>query len=191
MKNKSWYIVLVLTVIAAISGWLLAYFANYTKPYIEKNKKADIEKAIREVLPNVEYVEKKIDEPKFKIFIGKDKEQNIVGYALYAVGTGFQDLITVMIGVDKDFKTLYNLRVLEQKETPGLGAKITDEKEFLMFWKNKNIQSGSIKLSKTPKSLNELSSDEVNAISGATISSRAVVNITNEAIKRAKKEIGG
>ncbi len=191
MKEKSWYMVLVLTVIAVVSGWLLAYFANYTKPFIEKNKKADIEKAIHEVLPGIKTSETKIDELKFKVFVGKDENGNIKGYAVYAVGTGFQDLITVIFGVDKDFKTLYSLRVLEQKETPGLGAKITDENEFLKFWENRNIQSGEIILSKPPKAQNELNPNEVNAISGATISSRSVVSIVNKAIERAKKEIGG
>ncbi len=180
--------VFVLTLVAVISSGLLAYFAVYTQPYIEKNKKAEIEKAIKEVVPGTIESKALKDENKFKIFAGYDKDGKLLGYAVYTVGTGFQDLITVMFGVDKHLEKMYKLEVLEQKETPGLGAKITDEKIFLKFWENKNIR-GEIILAKPPKGESELKDNEVNAISGATISSRSVVTIVNKALKRVREEV--
>ncbi len=187
MKSRV-YMVFVLTLVAVISSGLLAYFAVYTHPYIEKNKKAEVEKAIKEVVPGT--VTNKIikDENKFKIFACYDKDGKTLGYAVYTVGTGFQDLITIMFGVDKYLDKMFRLEVLEQKETPGLGAKITDKDLFLKFWKNKNI-TGEIILAKPPKGESELKDNEVNAISGATISSRSVVSIVNKALKRVKEEV--
>ncbi len=180
--------IFVLTLVAVISSGLLAYFAVYTQPYIEKNKKAEIEKAIKEVVPGTVESKALKDENKFKIFAGYDKDGKLLGYAVYTVGTGFQDLITIMFGVDKHLEKMYRLEVLEQKETPGLGAKITNENIFLKFWKNKDIREEII-LAKPPKSENELKDNEVNAISGATISSRSVVTIVNKALKRVKEEV--
>ncbi len=187
MKSRV-YMVFVLTFVAVIASGLLAYFAVYTQPYIEKNKQKEIDKAIKEVVPGVKTSKIIIDESKFKVFQTMNDKEEKIGYAIYIVGTGFQDMITLMFGVDNDFKTLYSLDVLDQKETPGLGAKITDKNEFLQFWKNRDIE-GEIKLVKPPKSLNELKNNEVNAISGATISSRSVVKIINNAIKKAKEKI--
>lgn len=187
MKSRV-YMVFVLTLVAIISSGLLAYFAVYTHPYIEKNKKAEIEKAIKEVVPGT--ITNKIikDDNRFKVFAGYDKDGKLLGYAVYTVGTGFQDLITLMFGVDKHFEKMFRLEVLEQKETPGLGAKITDENLFLKFWKNKNVR-GEILLAKPPKGESELKDNEVNAISGATISSRSVVAIVNKALKRLREEV--
>ena len=187
MKSRV-YMVFVLTLVAVISSGLLAYFAVYTQPYIEKNKKKEIEQAITEVIPGVKKSEPMVNENKFKIFKGFDENGDVKGYAVYIVGTGFQDMITLMFGVDKDIKTLFSLKILDQKETPGLGAKITDEHEFLQFWKNKDIEE-KIVLAKPPKDIKELKENEVNAISGATISSRSVVKIVNNALNKVKKEV--
>jgi electron transport complex protein RnfG len=187
MKSRI-YMVFVLTFVAVVSSGLLAYFAVYTQPYIDKNKKKEIEQAIMEVIPGVKKSEPIINESKFKIFKGFDEKGEVKGYAVYTIGTGFQDMITLMFGIDKDLKTLFSLKVLDQKETPGLGAKITDDTEFLRFWKNKNIEEG-IRLAKHLKEMKELKINEVNAISGATISSRAVVKIINDALNKVKKEV--
>jgi electron transport complex protein RnfG len=92
-----------------------------------------------------------------------------------------------MFGIDPALTRINSLTILDQKETPGLGAKITDQQSFLQYWKNKDC-SKSLSLRKPPAtSLGDLGSSEVNTITGATISSEAVLNIVNMSLEKLKK----
>jgi len=186
MKSRI-YMIIVLSIVAIISGALLGYFGSYTRPYIIENQKKEIDTAINKVLPGIDKNEELINKNDFKVFKGY-KDDNVVGYAVYAKGVGFQDVITLMFGLDKNMDTLFKLEILEQKETPGLGAKITEKDPFLRFWEDRNINQ-KIELAKPPKSKQELEKNQVNAISGATISSESVIKIVNNGITRVKKEV--
>ena len=100
---------------------------------------------------------------------------------------GFSGLVKLMIGF-KASGEIQNIEVLEQKETPGLGTKMKDEK-FLQQFKDKNPSTYNLKVKKD--------GGEVDALTGATISTRAFTEATqmaydefmknNESLKTPKK----
>ena len=173
--------VIVLTAVGLISGGFLASVGLLTKERIELNKKMEIERAIVSVVPGSAASEILYQEKDFAVYGAKSDSGEVQGYAIYASGVGFQDRIVIMIGVDPALSRLNSLVVLDQKETPGLGAKITDRASFLAYWEEKDF-SQPLRLRKPPApSPQSLSSSEVNTITGATISSEAVLNIVNAA----------
>ncbi len=177
----------VLTAVGLISGSFLAFVGQITKERILFNKRHEIEMAALKVVSGASTVKMIYEEGEFAIFEGRDEIGNLIGYALQAAGTGFQDKITLEVGLTPDLTTVLSLTIIEQKETPGLGAKITDETSFLRYWKSRDC-SQSLVLRKPPvDDPAALAPNEVNTITGATISSQAVLNIVNGAIKKAKQ----
>lgn len=183
-------IVIVLTAISVIAGALLTGVALYTGPYIEANARAALRQAVSDVLPGVQEFKLLFDGPSFRIYEGRAGDGKPVGYALYRADSGFQDKIALIVGVSPDLQRVFSLSILEQKETPGLGAKIADEKAFLQFWRGKSL-ARPIAWAKPPKPADRLGPSEVNAISGATISSKAVVRMVNDALAEARRHLGG
>lgn len=183
--------IVVLTSIGVLSGAFLVSVGILTKERIVLNKQREIETAITAVVPGTRTSQKLYEEKDFSVYAGEDEQGRLLGFALNASAAGFQDKILFMIGIDPDLTRINSLYVLDQKETPGLGAKITDRESFLVFWENKKI-SEPLKLRKPPAaSPDELLPSEVNTISGATVSSEAVlsaVNISVEKLKKLKEE---
>ncbi len=183
--------IVVLTSIGVLSGAFLVSVGILTKERIVLNKQREIETAITAVVPGTRTSQKLYEEKDFSVYSGEDEQGHLLGFALNASAAGFQDKILFMIGIDPDLTRISSLYVLDQKETPGLGAKITDRESFLVFWENKKI-SEPLKLRKPPAaSPDELLPYEVNTISGATVSSEAVlsaVNISVEKLRKLKEE---
>ncbi len=174
--------VLVLTSIALVSGLLLSYTYESTKKDIIRNKEIEKEKAVRVVLPGTERFEEKVINPKNSLLISYDAEGNKIGYAMLTEGAGFQGPIKLMIGFDTTLNKITGIEVLENVETPGLGNRIT-EKWFKEQFKGRLTPVGYVKGVKPTDPHN------IQAISGATISSRSVVKIVNDAWNLCKKEI--
>jgi len=103
-------------------------------------------------------------------------ENKLAGWVVKAGGQGYADKIELIIGLDPSADTITGLFVLQQKETPGLGNKITFPR-----WRNQFIR----KKTSTPLVVTKGKSQAPNAIdavTGATISSRSVTGIVNRAI---------
>jgi RnfABCDGE-type electron transport complex G subunit len=181
--------VVVLTSIGLLSGSFLATVGHLTKERIALNKQREIDEAIIQVVPGTVSSQKLYEERDFSIYGGKDEKGNIIGFAIHASGIGFQDKITLMLGTTPSLERINRLAILEQKETPGLGAKITDSEFFLMYWENRD-SSGPLTLHKPAvSSPEELSPTEVNTITGATISSEAVLSIVNSSLEQVREII--
>ena len=176
--------IVVLTSIGLISGVFLAGVGTLTKNRITLNKQKEINEAITRVISGAQISNKIYEEKDLIIYRVNGEKNNLLGYAVYAGGVGFQDKIYLMFGVDPEITKIHSLTVLDQKETPGLGAKITSEKNFLQFWKNRDCTEKITLHKPAVNSPDQLSPYEVNIISGATISSEAVVNIVNTALER-------
>ena len=176
--------IIVLTSIGLISGAFLAGVGTLTKNRIALNKQKEINEAITRVISGAQISNKIYEEKDLIIYRVNGEKNNLLGYAVYAGGVGFQDKIYLMFGVDPEITKIHSLTVLDQKETPGLGAKITSEKDFLQFWKNRDCAENITLHKPAVNSPDQLSPYEVNIISGATISSEAVVNIVNTALER-------
>ena len=104
------------------------------------------------------------------------------GWTFNAVGPGFQDKIELIIAVDKDFKTIAGFDVLASNESPGTGDKIK-EIDFRKQFEDKS--AAKLELIKS----GEAKDNKILAISGATISSEAVVKIINHHIKEVREEM--
>jgi Na+-translocating ferredoxin:NAD+ oxidoreductase subunit G len=105
------------------------------------------------------------------------------GWVVKTGGQGYSDKVELLIGLDPTFTTITGLFVLEQKETPGLGNKM-----IFPEWRNQFIgkpTSPALKVVKTGAQ----AKNEIDAITGATISSRSVVNIVNSAIRALREPL--
>ncbi len=180
--NTSTKMIVVLTSIGLISGAFLAGVGTLTKNRIALNKQREINEAIVKVVSGAKITDKIYETKKLSVFRVRNEKKEFLGYAVYTSGVGFQDKIYLMFGTDPEITKIYSLTILDQKETPGLGAKITSEKDFLQFWINRDCTKNITLHKPAVSSPDQLSSSEVNIITGATISSEAIVNIVNEAL---------
>lgn len=179
----------VLTSVGLLSGVFLTGVNLLTKERIALNKQREIEAAVTEVIPGTYSSEKFYEEKDLTVYGGKDKEGKLIGFAIHASGMGFQGKITFMMGTDSSLTKINSLVILEQKETPGLGAKITDKKSFLRFWENKDSSSTLTLRKPAVSSPEELGPSEINAITGATITSEAILNTVNSSLGRVRQLI--
>jgi electron transport complex protein RnfG len=107
----------------------------------------------------------------------------MVGHVVKADGQGYADKIELLVGLDAQGKSITGLFVLDQKETPGLGAKILED-----AWR------GQFKEKSTGNTLSVVKGgggkeDQIDAISGATISSRSVTGIVNTAVANVASQL--
>nr|WP_276512247.1 RnfABCDGE type electron transport complex subunit G [Clostridium tetanomorphum] len=113
---------------------------------------------------------------KIKEVKGIYKDKTLIGYAITTSVKGMVDEIKTMVGISTKGK-ITNIKVLEQKETEGLGDIILKD-EFTNKYKDKSVDKTLESVKEKPKLENE-----IEAVTGATISSNAVTNGVNEAIK--------
>lgn len=178
--KKSHHMILTLTLVGVLSSGALVGVYKYTQPMIQQNKQKALEEAILYVLPEAENFKEEVKEGK-SIYRGFDSSGQIVGYAFVGEGPGYQGIIKLMIGVDPELRKILAIEVLESVETPGLGQKITTS-SFKKQFQHLDIVSPIKLIKKEPSA-----SGEVQAITGATISSQAVVEIVNSTVARVRE----
>jgi len=181
--------ILVLAVITALAGAILSAWDGYTQPKIEQHRLEALQAAIADVLPAHDHYDE-VQADDMTLYVGKNSANQPVGIAFRAVGSGFQGEIAMMVGVTPDFEQLTGLAILEQIETPGLGAKIQRDpsKPDDPNWFTQQFQGVRPNPEITVvKNQQPDQPNEIQAITGATISSRAVVQILNTSLERAKQ----
>ena len=182
-KNSTKSLILTLVTIGIVSALLLTFVYEWTTPYIEANQAQARKQAINEVLPNVEEVEE-IEKDGKTFFEGYDSGGNRVGVAYQHSGGGYNGVIELMIGFDLESQEINKFSVLNHEETPGLGARITEQEFKANF---ENMPFGDYRVVKTPPS----EETEVQAIAGATISSENTTRIIEEAVNIVTEAYGG
>lgn len=176
-KNSVLNMISALVIVGMISGYALVYVYKYATPKIEENIEKETKKAISSIFPGTVTIEE--DKDMFKAIDAKGK---ISGYAFLAEGNGYQGKIKLIAGMDKAMKKLAGFEVLESQETPGLGAEIGKE-DFTEQFRGLPLKK-KIEYVKNQKPTKD---NQIEAITGATISSRAVVNMLNKKIDEIKK----
>ncbi|MCC7390401.1 MAG: FMN-binding protein [Phycisphaerales bacterium] len=171
-----------------LSGFLLSWAYQVTTPIIAANKAKALQAAVLEVVPGssaVSYLalragvlvpispDEKTTDP--VIYGGYDDEGNFRGYAVRNAGAGFQDEIQLLYGYDPATKRVIGMRILASRETPGLGDKIFKSDSFVANFNDLAVEP-EITVVKDGRD----QPFEVDAITGATISSKAVARIINE-----------
>jgi Na+-translocating ferredoxin:NAD+ oxidoreductase subunit G len=171
-----------------------------TLPTIERNKAAALERAIFDVIPGATsktaFAEKDgrlvpaADAPGgLRYYAGYDDAHRLVGVAVEASGQGFADIVKVIYGYAPGKRAVVGMKVLESHETPGLGTKIETDPVFRANFEALAVEpdasgggvANPIVLVKPGKKTNAW---EIEAITGATISSRAVADILHAATGR-------
>jgi len=163
---------LILGVICLAATLVLAVTHEVTKPKIAEQLKMEEESALKSIMPSADsFSEKSLDGIEyFEAF----KDKMLVGYCVRVVGNGYNGYIRMMAGVSLN-GTIQGVAILEHNETPGLGAKINEIKPgesepwFLKQFRGKN--AGSIEVKKN-----------IDAITGATVSSKAVTDAIRETV---------
>ncbi len=155
----------ILAMICVVASGLLAGMNSLTKAKIIAQAQAEEETALREVMPQGEHFEpiKKGEDTIYYKALNKDGK--LIGVAFEASGKGYSSVVDTLVGMSRD-GTVIDVKILNQNETPGLGNRIT-EPSFTGRFSNKNVQDLT----------------GVQAIAGATISSKAVINSVQIKVK--------
>ncbi|MFH1798565.1 MAG: FMN-binding protein [Candidatus Omnitrophota bacterium] len=168
-----------LAIVGMLSGISLVFVYSYAMPKIQQNVASETEKAVKNIFPALALIDEEKEEGLFTI---KDKAGKISGYAFLAEGGGYQGTIKLLAGIDRECTVLKGIEIIESQETPGLGAEIVSGKfrnQFLGLSITRPIEY--VKNEKPSKPY------QIEAITGATISSRAVVNILNKRIQEIRQ----
>jgi electron transport complex protein RnfG len=177
----------------ALAGLLIVSVYSVTLRPIEAHKAKVLQRAVNEVLKDparyesfyatsLGVFESAPAGGAEKIYVGLDADGRTMGVAIKAAAAGFQDVITLIYGFDPATGQLIGMKVLESKETPGLGDKIEKDPAFLAQFERAAPPLVAVK---RPTG----APGEIDAISGATISSRAVVRIINRSLTRLRAPI--
>ena len=186
-KRESNFINMVLTlfIVSAVAALALGGVYTVTKEPIALAKKKKLEAAIKTVLPDFDTLQtEKIalgDGEDSLIFYTASKDKKIIGTAVktYTMD-GFSGKIELMVGFLQD-GTINNTAVVSHKETPGLGDKMDMKKDkFPLQFMGKNPANFKLKVTKD--------GGDVDAITAATISSRAFCNAVERAYVAFEKE---
>ena len=187
-------LVATLAVAGALAGLLIVLVNQHTKPIIDIYKAEQLQKAVYEVLPGVEryntyyLVDNALSfalpegakESEYKrIYVGYDTSSQIKGVAISRGESGFQDVVQIIFGFDPATGNLLGMKVLDSKETPGLGDKIFKDQAFVdQFFAGPATPLVGVKAGAGKGKPNE-----IDTITGATISSKVVIDIINHGLE--------
>lgn len=188
MRERVWMVILLL-IVASISAGALGIMNARTRPLIEKNKALRLKESVLNAL-HIPYSSKNMEEAfelqvkirlleDVPLYLLYDEKGGLEALAFRVEGSGFWSPISAIIALKSDLETIHGVSVLEQAETPGLGARIA-EPGFLDTFVGKKIRPRITLVSRTRAQ----AENEVDAITGATMSSKALEDIINNEVKK-------
>ncbi len=164
---KKLYPVILVTVVVFVSVFFLSFANRFTAPKIKAQEDAAILAPLKSMFPDMTGSTTEND-----VYILKANDKT-VGYAFLATGMGYKGEIKILVAL-QDETTVKGIVVISQSETPNLGSRITLP-SFLNMFSGKKIED--IKLSSE--------GGQIDALTGSTISSRAVVDaVRNTALAK-------
>lgn len=188
---SSFRLILTLGIAGFFSGLLLVGVYLSTLPAIQQHRAESLRKAIFQVLPGcteyqtlelrdgqlaaVQEAEQGSSEGEVapRVYAGYNAAGEFIGFAIQGEEPGFQDLIGAIFGYQPEEKVIIGFEVLESKETPGLGDKIMKDEDWLANFDALQVEP-AIEVVKKGQGQRP---NQVEAITGATISSKAVVRL--------------
>ncbi len=175
-------------------GLLIAITNAAWSPIIQQNEKDKLNNLMRGLISDANDFEiaieaaeipgKKGKVTRTDIYKALDSDGRSIGFAFVAVGAGFADKIKLVIAVDDKCEKFFGFKVLSSNETPGFGDRIKEDYLGNQF---KNAPADKIELVKTGDA--QKIDSKIVAISGATVSSEAVVKIFNTYTERIKEQL--
>ncbi|MHC4356016.1 MAG: FMN-binding protein [Planctomycetota bacterium] len=187
--QQSW-----LLIIASFFFGLLIAVANAAwQDNILRNEENKFNALVREMIPDVDSGKGKKKLTSVRKVLSAEGQR--VGWAFMCEGSGFADKIRLVIAADSEFEKFFGFKVLSSYETPGFGSKIAEddpESNEDLVDEFKDAPVGEFVLVKTGKRRENESQPNDNviiAISGATVSSDAVVKIFNAYTDKVRDEL--
>lgn len=184
MNNSILKFGVILFIICLFSAAFLAGINLLTKEKIALQKYQVEQKALGEVMPEAAEFDAVKKGKETLYYEALDREKNVLGFCFIALGKGYSGVIETMVGMRKDGK-INVIKILSQSETPGLGAKIIELASSVTLFEAMTGKAKKDEKQKpwfeerfNNKKLDEL--DTVDAITGATISSGAVIKSVKE-----------
>ena len=183
-----------LAIAGTLAGLLIVLVNQHTKPRIDAYKAEQLQKAVYEVLPGTDHyntyylVDSSLSltlpegakESEYKrIYVGYNADKNLSGVAMSRGESGFQDVIMIIFGYDPNTAKLMGMKVLDSKETPGLGDKIFKDMKYV----NQFFAGPATPLIPTKPGTGKGLPGEIDTITGATISSKKLIEIINHALE--------
>lgn len=188
--------------IAMLSGLLVGLVYQFTQPFIAENQRIATEKAVFRVVPGAVRkrdfrigpdglipMEQAGEAAGETVYAAYDADGQLRGLAFPGAAQGYQDVIRFLFGYDPACHCIIGSKVLRSTETPGLGDKIDFDPAFL-----KNFEALDARLNAAGEALahpivtvkhgTKAHPWEIDAISGATISSAALGRALNAAAGR-------
>jgi electron transport complex protein RnfG len=194
--------IVTMVLVASICGMLIVGAFEGTQVAIAENKRITLERAVFTVLPGAasvrEYVATQagiqpftgnIPEGGVKFYAAFDQSGVLKGIAAEAAGKGYADTVRVLYGYDAQCQCIIGIGVVSMRETPGIGDKIITDQAFL-----KNFEALDVRVNaemtalanavKTVKHGTKQSAWQIDAIAGATVTSKAVGRGINESAQK-------
>ncbi len=175
MKNNIFTMTLTLVIIAIVVSVAMSYVNSVTAPMIANNDAKKLNESLATVIEADEFPV--VEENEAYTIYKAVKNGETVGFCVKNTSSGYGGDITLLTGMDKDLKVT-GVELLSHAETAGLGANAS-KPEFKEQYKGKAENIGVVKNS--PKE------NDIVAISGATITSKAVTEGVNDAIALVKE----
>ena len=180
-----------LGLVSLICGFSVTLAYQWTKPYVEENQRITTERAVRAVLPQAAAQKAFVlgpdgvapagadSPPEDTVYVGYDAAGKIVGVAARGASRGYADLVHVMYAYDPACQCINAVRVTKMNETPGLGDAVVKDAAF-----QKNFEAldarvngdGTVLANRivTVKHGTKREAWQIDAISGSTVSSKAI-----------------
>lgn len=142
-QTPVWHLYRTLVGVGVICGLLIVTVYDFTKPIIKRNRVEARQRAVLQVLPgatraltfrftDAAYAPAAADSTGDGLaFAGFDASDKLVGVAIEAHGNGYQDEVRVLYGYSFEQQAIIGIRVLESRETPGLGDRAETDPDYL------------------------------------------------------------
>ena len=194
-KSGILYLSFALFLICAAAAAVMAFTALMTEKPIRERQKALVEENLKQVLPPFDAVEEKNAPAGDGVLFLAMKDGKPVGKAVKtAVMNGYGGRVEALIGFDLDNR-VRRIVVISHNETPGIGSRVMERKAVRRFWdviRGKKAEEGlppnEALDSYEGKNESEITEANVHFISGATISSHAMLDLVRHAADILKEE---
>ncbi len=171
---------MILGIICLAATLVLAVTYEVTKPKIDEQMRLEEQRALKIIMPDADSFEAGTagSIEYFKAI----KDGSLAGYCVKARGPGYGGAVRLVVGITPD-GIIKGVEILEHQETPGLGSKINevrpgeDEPYFLRQFKGKQARTAAIR-------------KNIDAITGATISSKAVADAVRATVSEFLEKAG-
>ncbi|MBM3707351.1 MAG: FMN-binding protein [Actinobacteria bacterium] len=163
--NNRIYPLIFLVLVVLVSVSLMMVIGNMTEAKIVAEREAEIISQLKGIFSDMQ--DYKTAEGYYEIY----RNEDVIGFAFTATGKGYGGDISILIGIDSNYQ-IKGISILSNTETPGLGTRIT-EISFTDQFKGLGLED--IRLAKD--------GGKIDAITGATISSRAVTDAVRDEIE--------